>query len=656
MKKIYTMAFASLVAMASFGQKQTATTDYKAVPRPVMAQDGDVHAAPAQSAVRGGTTFWCEDFDNGFDGNNGVGAWQVEDSGSTPIWMVADANSPAGQFSSTIAALASPTTANGWVIFDCDLYNADLNAVETVTGSITTPSLDLSSLETVIVDYYQYFRYCCFSPSPLTVEVSVDGGTSWTVFPGHGSFIPSANTLSANALNTTVDISCAAAGESNVLIRWGYNTAVNDGYSHYFWGIDDICISENVNANDLEIAQVTNGDIFNIWEYRVTPMEQKTAVADGGLLAGIIYRNKGYLDQTNTVITVDILDADGTTVLATIDSDPFTVPSAANELVCPAPIYDTMWVQTNWAPEDGATGLYYVRGSISSSDFTDANEADNTRLHDIEYTVAEYGHDAIDSLDIQVGPADGENLAASPCGWGSFFTFPNDGSTAHGLTVLFGGNADANAYMEALLIEVPSGGSLNDDGSDVGYNEFELNQGWIDATYPQYFPFEDPYDIDNTNVYFCGVRNPDESDLELWVSAWDESDTDNSTGSYEQTGDGDFVWFSSQTFTPSVRLILEERTGIEELAAQVGLSNFVVSPNPAVSNTNVNFNLAKARYIGFEVRTIEGKLVEFANLGMFNQGQNTIPLDVTEYAAGNYVVSIVIDGENLFSQQMSVVK
>ncbi|MBL7943024.1 MAG: hypothetical protein JNM00_09675, partial [Flavobacteriales bacterium] len=49
-----------------------------------------------------GKEFFCEDFANGFDGNNPYGAWTFEDSGDNTIWMMADANSPAGEFSTNL--------------------------------------------------------------------------------------------------------------------------------------------------------------------------------------------------------------------------------------------------------------------------------------------------------------------------------------------------------------------------------------------------------------------------------------------------------------------------------------------------------------------------------------------------------------------------
>ena len=72
-----------------------------------------------------------EDFANGFDGNNGVGAWTAEDTGEGQIWQHVDlagngfyvdgtasgVQPPAGEFSTNIGPLNSTTAANGWMIF-----------------------------------------------------------------------------------------------------------------------------------------------------------------------------------------------------------------------------------------------------------------------------------------------------------------------------------------------------------------------------------------------------------------------------------------------------------------------------------------------------------------------------------------------------------
>ena len=72
------------------------------------------------------------------------------------------------------------------------------------------------------------------------------------------TFIESANTASANALTTSVDISCVAAYAEDVQVRFSYLQApeTGDAYSHYYWGIDDVTISENPVNNDLVCSAI----------------------------------------------------------------------------------------------------------------------------------------------------------------------------------------------------------------------------------------------------------------------------------------------------------------------------------------------------------------------------------------------------------------
>ena len=75
-----------------------------------------------------------------------------------------------------------------------------------------------------------------------------------------------------------------------------------------------------------------------------------------------------------------------------------------------------------------------------------------------------------------------------------------------------------------------------------------------------------------------------ESAAQLTVLAEPNSDTDNSSGLYSQTGDGDFVWFTSQTSTPAVRLI----TGsFEAGCTDEGACNY--DPSAGVSDASCLF-------------------------------------------------------------------
>jgi hypothetical protein len=653
MKKIFTLIGVLAVSLGVSAQRIPVT--YPSSLSPVTdlelqsSRDASHHASVSE---RGGTIFFQEDFSNGLDGSNGIGPLVIDDSGDDTIWMMATGDSPAGQFSSNLASMDSPTADNGWIIFDCDLYNTPVSSgVEDVVGSLTIPSLDCSSKNSVIVEYYQYFRYCCFPMSPLTLEVSTNGGTSWIVYPAHGSFFPSANTLSANPLLTRVDISCAAAGEPNVLIRWGYNLDEAAGYSHYFWGIDDISIYENPIENDLEVVQTLNGDVWNLWEYRVTPFEQRTLTADGGLLAGVVYRNNGYANQDGTTITVEILDSEEN-VLHTETSDPFLIESFANTEECPSYLLDTLYFETGWEPS--TIGTYTIRASIASLSEDELPENDSaTRV--IVYTDCQYGHEDEADLTGEARPRESEDDEGEfdPTGYGSFFTFPNENSTAHGISVVFGTNTDVGAEFNAVLYQ--TNGSLNDSGEIIASEEYYTTEGQLNDEY-HYYPFDESAEVEVEETYFAAVLNDSQSPFELTVSVDLDSDSDNSTGVYERSGSDDFVWFQSQTWSPAVRLILCEQVGVEEIVNDQLLTFFSISPNPASDIARISYQVAGSTAVAYEVRDIAGRLVEYSNLGRVQPGMNTLNLNVSNYAAGTYTVGIVVDNARMFAKQLQVVR
>ena len=260
MKHIFTLAACVLAFQVSAQQVEQ-------LPRKATEQELEVSrllgleevARAEAKGLRGGgdstIVFFYEDFANGFAGNNGYGALTVEDSSpDVTIWQYVDAagdgyfqdatesgvQPPAGEFSTNIGALNSETADNGWMIFDCDYYNTPISSgVEDTEGFLNLPTLDMSGLESVVISWDQYLRYCCYPYLPIYVEVSSDGGASWTSFEAGGTFIPSANSASANPLVTGLDISCAAAGEAAVDIRlltvrtpsWAMATATTTGAS-----------------------------------------------------------------------------------------------------------------------------------------------------------------------------------------------------------------------------------------------------------------------------------------------------------------------------------------------------------------------------------------------------------------------------------------
>ena len=645
---------------------QSIIDDQPAVSPILTIDNGTVqsHEPIAPSPMRGASIF-SETFSAGFAGDNGVGPWVAYDSSPTndQIWKI---GGNGGQvpvnftFANPSLVPQFTTSANGYAFFDAYRYNQPTlpDSYESVLGTLTSPSLDLSANSSVILEYKQNFAYCCFSFSPLTVEVSNDGGTSWVVFPGEGSFLPDANTSSGN-LTTIIDISCVAAFQSDVLVRFAYNNAFDQFFGFYSWCIDDIFLYEAAAANDLEVLQVTNGDVFNDWEYRVTPLQQARTSADGGLMVGVMYKNKGSEDQTGVVIDIDVLDATGTSVF-NYQTAPFDILSSGNSLTCPY-LSDTVYIDTGWQPT--VVGDYTISVNISS-DQTDASPLDNTMDKSVVYTDFVYGHDDEDLLTLEYRP----DVAAGvydKFGLGNIYTVPNEGSEANGVIVRFGPNTDVEWEVEVRIYETDDLSVINPiadagPGNAGAFYEIQIADvpSTIAGSVETWIEFEDPIELLPGMFYFvCVIQDVDESTNELTILGQPLSDTDNSSRVVALTGNQEFFWFGDQG-TPSVRLTMDGEpivNGLTEVAVLQGVSLGQNMPNPSSDFTTIQYTLEQSMNLTFQVTDANGRLVHRRDLGTKSIGQHSIELDLKNFSAGVYQYAIV-SGSSRLTKSMVVGK
>ena len=547
----------------------------------LTADNGVVHVIDAMlipSATGQPTPLpFTEDFANGFAGNNGVGGWTVEDTGGGLIWQYVDesgngfyadgsasgVNPPAGEFSTNIAPLNSTSASNGWVIYDNDYWNTPISeGYSDNEGWLTSPVLNLSESASVIVSWEQYFRYCCHPDAPVYLQVTNDGGESWVTFDGHGDFIEAPNTVSENGFTTTVDISCMAAGESNVQIRFSYLQApeTGEGYSHYFWGIDDVMIFEAPVNNDLEVLQVTNGDVSEGWELAVTPMEQLPLIENGGVLTGVMFRNVGNLDQTDVELQVEVLDTDGN-LLESVTQNVGLVPASANSEQCPIHPSDTSYVSINWVPDE--IGVYELRVTISS-DAEDELPMNNVFSRMIEFSEEQMGHDK-EAVDYEFVPSDSDiDGLFNPTGYGNHFKMENPGSLVYGLAIKFGPNSGGGVLeFETRLYEVQ--GTIEWEDALLNSTSWLYDDDWTPSELDQsefvYLPFDSPVEVNATSSYFAAVISEFESEAQLTIAGNLNTDTDRSTGFYGMDNDGYFSWLSQGlgiselNSTPAIRLV-----------------------------------------------------------------------------------------------------
>ncbi|MEZ4798469.1 MAG: T9SS type A sorting domain-containing protein, partial [Flavobacteriales bacterium] len=377
---------------------------------------------------------------------------------------------------------------------------------------------------------------------------------------------------------------------------------------------------------------------------------QAITEADGGMVAGVIWRNNGRQDQTNVSIVIEVLDETGTTVLNTTNIDPFTMPAPANEEICPAPILDTLFISTGFVPAE--MGIYQVRASITSDEGDDVPD-NNSKTRVIEYTSDEYGHnDAPLSTGELRGRASTDNPDLFvPYGVGNIFTFPNAGSTAYGLTVEFGPNCDGGLNFLAALYTDQSTTSQAYQLESFAYHT--LYDQWIDAG-PIYFPFDDAISMSTEEVYMVTVETEEETIEECTVRVEPNSDNDNSTAKKDFNSNQQLVWFFRNSYSPAVRLITSERVMSVEENSLNQASELNIYPNPASTEARIDFNLAEAGNVAYEVRDINGKLIKFDNVGKYNVGNNTFTVDVNAIATGSYFMSVVSGGKVIAHKQFIV--
>jgi hypothetical protein len=682
MKKLLQLIiFSSLALGATAQQKQDPkqTEGPKAVQRQTEYDLTKINR-DKQYPDRGGdrVVVFHETFENGFNGSTEHGAWTAShslsgvSSNQGSQWLIGDTNyvnfygNGVPGFNALVSA--SPTK---YAVWDgaayAQLYPTSALTNSFYSGYLTSPELNLSELSTVLVDFQQTFRYCCFAGSPVSLDVSVDGGVTWTSFNALGDAIEGSNIQSPNPMNTMIDISCVAAEQPSVRLRFSYNSAQAAGYNYYYWGIDEVVVYGSENENDLFIKELVCGDLSTNWEFRVTPMEQVISAENGGVRAGVLAGNKGMDEQSEVTVVFTFDGPDGEYIYTTPS---FHLYSALTDTVCPHVETSLFIWATGFVPS--TPGTYTLRAEILGLEENEEALLDNMIEETIVFNnIGEYGHDGDtpDEFQWQVGSRQLANGQREPSGFGSHFTFPNSGSMAHGITVRFGSNTVSGIEFKAGLIAQSN--QVLETSPLVASGDYETRDGWNNAE-PLFFAFNDvfpvggvfpaqPYSVSpwSSNInYTAVIWRQNQGVGNLTVRAQEHNDLDLSSVAWERGGDQNFHWFHFQEFNYAVRLILSNEHHInvstEELEAPK--ASFQLYPNPAVDETRISFELAESTFIAYEVRDLQGRLMDTDNIGRFGAGNNSFTINVNNYPAGNYIVSLVMDGQRLISQQLSVVK
>lgn len=598
--KITLLSLVLLSGSLSFGQTN------KNLPTERLAKNGisnPVKFTPSYSTKAEGDVIWEDDFS--VPGN----------------WVMANTSSPTHGWTITtnttapftgLSPIATPTVGNGFAMVDSDAAGdgSTTNANITLHAS---QAIDLTDHANVTLQFHNVTRNYA---SEYRVYVSGDNGTNWTEYVVNSHIGTNVNTT--NPELEKVNITAAAAGQSQVLIRFNFIATWG-----WFWAVDDVEIVESP-ANDISITErfVSFGEIG--FQYTKIPVSQ--AIANTRIGFGANVKNFGSLDQT---LTLNVTSNAGT-------------PLQSTELFLPTLATDTLSIlAANGYSMPTTVGVYDFTLEVLNSTDNLTNTEDDSAIHPFEITNLIMAADSYDGTNA--------SITGGFTGWAGNQSDPGIGTEFE----IF-----ADASLERVQVGIfPIADQADYVGNELFCQIWKFNEetGWALASISQFktivagdfgkmvnLQFEEPLSLVAGDVvlpiasFFTGSAVP------IMMAGNSISGTTTGIGNGELiglAGDGNYVE------VPVVRLDFGTYLNIEESAIQS--MNVTLYPNPASNNATIAYTLNTESTVTIEVRDLSGKLVYSSNEGNQKTGAHTTSIATDKFAEGMYTYTLTANGSQV---------
>ena len=560
------------------------------------------------------------------DFNGGLGAWTTEDNSALPsgdVW-VHSTTGPSGPF--LIDPIASTTAANGFALFDSDLYCS-----HSQNAWLISPAFDCSGSSTVVLYFEQFYRRYY---DTTWVEVSNDGGLSWTPFAVNQAL--DNNGITSNPETIELDISAAAGGEANVIIAFQFKSepptpgdaTANEGCG-YSWQIDDVHVESSGTAVNLGIS-----DIFFPAASFATPVSQ---IGIDSMGFSVDVSNLGIAAQNNVIARVEVLDESSNVLhMQELTADSTIAPGAVYTFSFP-----------DLYPPELDEGTYSVKYSIIPEN-PDVVPSNNVEEHIFVVTADLFANDNGVTTALNVGGADdyavGCNYRMSPYSADNFVAklgvmsaATNTGNPLIGKSIdifllkvidpLYFQTTDFppnNAGLEivgANTFEIPAG-TANFDEFEVTITDFNTGSSEVSLEPGVNYILIAYYSGDNHTVFHGHSENTNYMD--------------GGTVIFVPTGDG-AGWFGgwSGGTQCQMRMPIFLATKTDNPALEASLN---IYPNPTSEIITAAVNFEEAEDGMLIIANAEGKVITYREFqGIKDQ---TFEFNVSKYAAGNYVMRI----------------
>ena len=515
------------------------------------------------------------------------------------------------------------SVANGYAVIDSDQYgeNGTQDAYLEYDGVI-----DFSADPNVTLEFSTYHRRFTPATDQYFVEFSIDGGTTWEEVELMSNF--GTNTTSDNPRIESVNVSSIIGGEATVQFRFRYVGAWG-----WFWSVDDV---KFVEPEDYDLRTSTtgfySGDMSSVAteladgvEYYMLPESQITSVNK----FTAVVENIGALDQTNAMLSIDVLDNSNGTSLDLLQG-------MGSELLVGAS--DSLEViDTYTYPGAGEYAYKYY----SSPDQPDLNTTNDTvTTEPIMVGTTSYARDNGLATGIITNSADN---AGSQFSVGNLFEFFGPFSISS-VNVAIGNN---EAYIGQNIYVIIYKYNTTDGTFDFQFDsqDYQIQSG--DEGGFVTIPLVDINGGDGTveaeagDIFLVTVGHYGGEDEIGFLMAQQVEDI--SVFFYDAAGElGSFADMSAVMIRPSE----ENFVSVDEVAG--ANFNINVYPNPVQGEANVSFELENASDVAVSLTDMSGKVVFSENIANVAAGKNqlTIPTEglsngvyFYNFAAGNNIVT-----------------
>ena len=578
------------------------------------------------------TVIWSEDFSDGIPttwnnfGAPALAVWEYRGPGTNPNNLVGSRGSclPDGNVGE---AITSSTAANGFVIFDSNYWDNNLNpcTVDNFgTGQapgphlsyLTTPSIDLSGFPNAVLEFEQYIRYYLGN---TRVEISIANGP-WEVLYTN---ILDQGITTTNTQIVRMPLPATVGNQSNVKLRFVY-----DGL-YYFWQLDDIRIIQGY-ANDLIIENSSYGDFDLNNPDHTTGFEMMEYTQYPSVFAPLVHFksnvfNLGTNVQTNVALNARLIDDNSGTLLFESNSPILSALAPGADSVLVAGEFQIDPTVSHYSA--------YFNGLQTETDGNIFNQIDWLQF---DVTPVTYARDE-NNLGSMFLPS--EAYADAPYEMGVVYLLPSSGQQLHSVSVAIGEGTTLPSSVYATIF--PFSLSAGIGGAIASTQDFAITQADINpfgGASMKVLSFDTPVSL-SQGLYLVAVGSPNSAfqaviglsgkseDLSAWVR-FNNSNTD----------------LFYLTRTPMIRMNFGV---VSDVTEQSFGQEFQLYPNPAKESLSILLNEKESAVI--EIFDQTGRRVH-------SQKSSTevlkIEMNVSDFSAGIYTVRVT--QANLSSAQIFI--